>query len=243
MRIVKLNATDSTNSHLRGLYAKETIEDFTTVIAKTQTQGRGQMGTVWESEVSKNLTFSVFKDMIEVALEHPFYISMATALSLIKTLQFFSISRLSVKWPNDILSADKKISGVLIENVIKQNKINASIIGIGLNVNQSEFKDLPKASSLKMVSGKVYDLDELTFEILKNLKHYFSILKAGDFKTLKLEYESYLFRKNKPSTFRDAEGLILLGFIKGVSDSGNLQVLLEDNIQKEYDLKEITLLY
>jgi BirA family biotin operon repressor/biotin-[acetyl-CoA-carboxylase] ligase len=243
MRIVKLNATDSTNSHLRNIYAKKSIEDFTTVIAKTQTQGRGQMGTVWESEASKNLTFSVFKDMTEVFLEHPFYISMATGLALIRTLHFFSISRLSIKWPNDILSADKKICGVLIENVIKRNRINASIIGIGLNVNQTEFKDLPKASSLKIMSGKGYDLDELTFEILKNLKYYFQILKSGDFETLKSEYESYLFRKNKPSTFRNTEGVMFSGFIKGVSNSGNLQVLLEDNIQKEYDLKEISLLY
>lgn len=243
MRIVKLNATNSTNSHLRGLYATGSIEDFTTVIAKTQTQGRGQMGTVWESEASKNLTFSVFKDMVEISLEHPFYISMATALALIKALQIFSIPRLSVKWPNDILSADKKICGVLIENVIKQNKINGSFIGIGLNVNQTEFIDLPKASSLKVLSGKVYDLDELVFEILKNLKDYFLILRAGDFKVLKSEYESYLFRKNKPSTFKDAEGFIFSGFIKGVSDSGNLQVRLEDSIQKEYDLKEITLMY
>lgn len=243
MRIVKLNATDSTNSHLRDIYANEPLEDFTTVIAKKQTQGRGQMGTVWESETSKNLTLSVFKDMTEVFLEHPFYISMVTALALIKSLQVFSISRLSVKWPNDILSADKKICGVLIENVIKQNKINASIIGIGLNVNQTKFKDLPKASSLKVVSGKVYDLDELTFEILKNLKDYFLILKAGDYRMLKSEYESFLFRKNKPSTFKDAEGFMFSGFIKGVSDSGNLQVLLEDDIQKEFELKEITLLY
>jgi BirA family biotin operon repressor/biotin-[acetyl-CoA-carboxylase] ligase len=243
MRIVKLNATDSTNSHLRDIYANEPLEDFTTVIAKKQTQGRGQMGTAWESETSKNLTLSVFKDMTEVFLEHPFYISMVTALALIKSLQVFSISRLSVKWPNDILSADKKICGVLIENVIKQNKINASIIGIGLNVNQTKFKDLPKASSLKVVSGKVYDLDELTFEILKNLKDYFLILKAGDYRMLKSEYESFLFRKNKPSTFKDAEGFMFSGFIKGVSDSGNLQVLLEDDIQKEYELKEITLLY
>lgn len=243
MRIVKLNATNSTNSYLRELYAKEPIEDFTAVIAKTQTEGRGQMGTVWTSETSKNLTFSVFKDMVGVKIDQPFCISIATALAIVKTLQDLSISRLSVKWPNDILSANKKICGVLIENVIKGSELNASIIGIGLNVNQSIFKDLPKASSLKALSGKVFDLDELTFEILKNLKDYFSILQSGDYDALKLEYESYLFRKNKPSTFRDAEGTVFSGFIKGVSESGNLQVLLEDDIKKEYELKEITLLY
>lgn len=243
MLIVKLDAIDSTNSYLRKLSAKETVVDYTTIIAKKQTQGRGQMGTVWSSQASKNLTFSVFKDVSKLHLEHPFYISIVTSLALLKTLQFFSISRLSVKWPNDILSEDKKICGILIENVIKQNTINASVIGIGLNVNQAKFENLPKASSLKMISGKVFDLDEMVHVILKNLKHYFLLLKKGHYDVLKNDYETYLFRKNKPSTFKDEEGMVFSGFIKGVSESGNLQVLLEDDIIKEFDLKTITLLY
>ncbi|MDO5968788.1 biotin--[acetyl-CoA-carboxylase] ligase [Flavivirga aquimarina] len=244
MLIIKLNAIDSTNSYLRKLSAVEIVEDYTTVIAKKQTQGRGQMGTKWSSQTSKNLTFSVFKDVSEFCLEHPFYISVVTSLALLKTLQFFSIPRLSVKWPNDILSEDKKICGILIENVIKQNNINASIIGIGLNVNQTEFKNLPKASSLKTMTGKVFDLDEIVNKILENLEHYFLLLKKGHHDVLKKDYETYLFRKNKPSTFKDEEGMVFSGFIKGVSgSSGNLQVLLEDDIIKEFDLKTITLLY
>lgn len=243
MSIIKLDAINSTNSYLRKLIIDEDIEDYTVVTAKRQTHGRGQMGTVWSSKESKNLTTSVFKDMSGIKLEHPFYISIATSLSLIKTLHFFSISKLSIKWPNDILSEDKKICGILIENVIKQNSLNASVIGIGLNVNQTEFENLPKASSLKLISGKVYNLDEVLHNLIENLKHYFSILKQGRLGVLKDEYESYLFRKNKPSTFKNAEGLVFSGFIKNISDSGNLQVLLEDDIIKEYDLKEITLLY
>ncbi|GAA3637713.1 biotin--[acetyl-CoA-carboxylase] ligase [Flavivirga jejuensis] len=243
MLIIKLNAIDSTNSYLRKLSTVEIVEDYTTVIAKKQTHGRGQMGTVWDSQTSKNLTFSVFKDLSDIYLESPFCISIVTSLALLKTLQFFSISRLSVKWPNDILSGDKKICGILIENVIKQNKINASIIGIGLNVNQTKFENLPKASSLKIISGKVFDLDEVVHVILKNLEYYFLLLEKGQFDVLKNDYEAYLFRKNKPSTFKDEEGLVFSGFIKGVSESGNLQVLLEDDIIKEFDLKTITLLY
>lgn len=243
MHIIKLDATDSTNSYLRKLSAAKTIVDYTAVIAKKQTNGRGQMGTVWSSESSKNLTFSVFKDTSGFNIEHPFYISIVTSLSLIKTLQFFSISKLSIKWPNDILSENKKICGILIENVIKSNNYNASIIGVGLNVNQTIFENLPKASSLKVISGRVFDLDELAYTIIKNLKHYFSILNAGHYGLLKEEYTRILFRKNKPSTFKNAEGLMFSGFIKGISDSGSLQILLEDNIIKEFELKAITLLY
>ncbi|MEC3905444.1 biotin--[acetyl-CoA-carboxylase] ligase [Tamlana sp. 2201CG12-4] len=243
MNIIKLDATDSTNSYLKERYINEPINDFTAVMAKQQTHGRGQMGTVWESQSSKNLTFSVFKDVKEYKLEYPFYISMVTALAIKKVLGFFLIPQLKIKWPNDILSANKKICGILIENVIKQNYVTASIIGIGLNVNQSEFNNLPRASSLKMLSGKVYDLDEIALQILNTLKDYFAVLEAGHFEILKTEYESLLFRKNKPSTFKNAEGLMFSGFIKGVSNSGNLQILLEDNIIQEFDLKEITLLY
>ena len=243
MPIIKLNAIDSTNSYLRSLCVNESIADYTAVMAKKQTNGRGQMGTAWSSQASKNLTFSVYKDVSKLDLEHPFYISIVTALALLKSLQFFSITKLSIKWPNDILSENKKICGILIENVIKQNKFHESFIGIGLNVNQTEFNNLPKASSLKLISGRVYDLDEVAHVIIKNLKHYFLLLKKGQYDVLKDEYESYLFRKNKPSTFQDAGGIVFSGIIKNVSNSGSLQVLLENDIIKDFDFKTITLLY
>ncbi|MFG6685558.1 biotin--[acetyl-CoA-carboxylase] ligase [Mariniflexile sp. HNIBRBA6329] len=243
MHIIKLNAIDSTNSYLKAHCLNELVADYTAVITKNQTNGRGQMGTVWESQSSKNLTFSVYKDVSSFNVEYPFYISMVVSLALLKTLQFFSISKLSVKWPNDILSENKKICGILIENVVKQSKFSSSIIGIGLNVNQVEFDNLPKASSLKLITGRVYDLDEVSSIIIKNLKHYFNILKRGHLDVLKEKYEASLFRKNKPSTFQDAEGLMFSGIIKGVSDYGNLQILLEDDIIKEFDLKTVTLLY
>jgi BirA family biotin operon repressor/biotin-[acetyl-CoA-carboxylase] ligase len=243
MRIIKLNAIDSTNSYLRTLSNEEVLEDYTVVMAKHQTNGRGQMGTVWNSEKAKNLTVSVFKDVSKLYIEHPFYISMAVSLSLIKTLQSFSIPKLSVKWPNDILSENKKICGILIENVIKQNSFKASVIGIGLNVNQTNFKGLPKASSLKLLKGNTLNLDEVLQTIIKYLKYYFMLLRKEEYDFLKQEYESYLFRKNKPSTFKDVEGNAFTGYIKNISISGNLQVLLEDDIIKEFDLKDITLLY
>ncbi len=243
MRIIKLNATDSTNSYLKRLSASESVVDYTSVLAKKQTQGRGQMGTVWSSESSKNLTVSVYKDISRYQIEYPFYISIVTSLALLKTLEFFSITKLSVKWPNDILSENKKICGILIENVIKYNTFYESFIGIGLNVNQTEFNNLPQASSIKIITGRFYDVDEVLHEILKNLKHYFLLLKRNQFAVLMAEYESYLFRKNKPSTFLDAQGSIFSGFIKSVSETGSLRVLLEDNVVKEFEFKTITLLY
>ena len=137
----------------------------------------------------------------------------------------------------------KKISGVLIENVIKNNQLQATIIGFGLNINQTHFEDLPQATSMQMVSGRYYDLDEVLQSVIINLKYYFELIKAGQLEELKALYETELFRKNKPSTFEDAEGSLFTGFINGVTNSGHLQVLVEDNIIKEFDLKAIKLRY
>ena len=168
---------------------------------------------------------------------------MVVALSIFEALKALQIKRLKIKWPNDILAENKKVGGILIENVIKHNQLQASVIGFGLNINQTEFDNLPQASSLRLLSGKTFDLDEVLQHIIKQLQYYFSLLEAGKYEAIKKEYEQHLFRKNKPSTFKDAEGCMFLGFILGVTNSGNLKIRLEDEIIKEFDLKEVTLLY
>jgi BirA family biotin operon repressor/biotin-[acetyl-CoA-carboxylase] ligase len=243
MHIIKLNATDSTNTFLRHLSSDKTIEDYTVVVAETQLKGRGQMGTSWSSQPGKNLMASVFVDVSFLPITHSFWISMATSLAISKTLKDFQITNIKVKWPNDILADQKKISGVLIENVIKNNSLQCSIIGFGLNINQVGFDNLPRATSMQMVSGKHFSIDDILNKIIVHLKDYIGLLKEGRFEDLKKSYETELFRKEKPSTFEDEEGHLFSGFIKGVSNSGHLQVLIEDDILKEFDLKEVKLLY
>jgi BirA family biotin operon repressor/biotin-[acetyl-CoA-carboxylase] ligase len=242
MNIIKLNATDSTNSYLRRYLVENKVEDYTVVIAKKQTNGRGQMGTVWNSEASKNLTFSMFKDLSIHIVEFPFYISMAISLAILKALKTFSIPDLRIKWPNDILSANKKICGILIENVIK-NKLESTIIGIGVNVNQTQFDGLPKASSLKNITGIHYSPDEVLHQIMKYTIEYSLLLQDEKYDIVKNEYEANLFRKDKPSTFKDTDGSLFSGFVKGVTKYGKLMVVLEDEIVKKFDLKEIEILY
>jgi BirA family biotin operon repressor/biotin-[acetyl-CoA-carboxylase] ligase len=243
MRIIKLNAIDSTNSFLRQLSAEESVEDFTVVITEHQTSGRGQMGTYWESQNAKNLMFSVFKDLSGLGVASHFQLSMAVSLAVFEALKTFQIGKLKIKWPNDILSEQKKISGILIENVIKHNKLQSSVIGIGININQILFNNLPNATSMQLVSGNYFDLDEVLHEVLKQLKHYLSFIDSNSHKVLKQTYESNLFRKNKPSSFRDKEGHVFSGYIKGVSNSGHLKVLIEDDLVKLFDFKEVQLMY
>nr|WP_321237310.1 biotin--[acetyl-CoA-carboxylase] ligase [uncultured Psychroserpens sp.] len=243
MHIIKLDAIDSTNSFLRQLSSNKIVDDYTVIVAKSQTKGRGQMGTEWHSQPGKNLMASVFIDVSFLKIESSFYISMMMSLAISKVLKDLQIKNVKVKWPNDILADQKKISGILIENVIKNNQLQATIIGFGLNVNQVYFENLPLATSMHIVSGQTYHLDEVLKCIIVQLRLYTEILKTGNFQLIKEMYESELFRKNKPSTFEDVEGVLFSGFIKGVSNSGHLQVLIEDDILKEFDLKEVKLLY
>lgn len=243
MLLVKLDATDSTNQYLKELTLSEEVEDFTVVTAKKQLRGRGQMGATWESETGKNLTFSVLKKFTHLPISNQFLLNICVSLAVLNTLKSMSVHDLSVKWPNDILSGTTKICGILIENMIVGTKIQASIIGIGLNVNQQTFITPSNASSLKLLLGRTLDLDELLSEILENLKVSFSKLEKNSFALLWGAYEKNLFRKDKPSTFKDDNEMVFMGFIRKISPQGKLVVELEDAVLKEFDLKEIQLLY
>ena len=243
MHIIKLNATDSTNSYLRRLSMNERLEDYTVVVANHQSEGRGMMGTVWQSESSKNLTFSVFKNVDFLQFDLQFYISMCVSLSVADVLNEYHLKQVKIKWPNDILSEQQKLSGILIENIVKNNQLKSTIIGIGLNVNQSEFDNLPNANSIKNVIGKPIDLDEILNSLLNSLKKRFSDLEKGRLEKIRQKYQMSLFRMDKPSTFKNLQDEIFTGYIKGVTETGQLRVLVEDNQIKIYDLKEISLLY
>lgn len=242
MYLIKLDAIDSTNNYIKGLASVALPKDYTVVVANVQTKGKGQMGAKWQAESGKNLTVSMFKRWHTLSISEQFYISMATSLAVYKALDTFKIPQLRIKWPNDILSADKKICGILIENVIK-DKLNSTIVGVGINVNQTKFGNLHQASSLKNITGVHYYLDEILKSIIENTKFYSKLLQDGGQEEVKDTYEMNLFRKNKPSTFKNAEGVYFSGFIVGVTRYGELKVLLEDEILKTFDLKEVTLMY
>ena len=219
------------------------LANFTVVSTNFQTNGRGQQGSTWESEKGKNLMFSVFVDTSFLKVQDQFYLNCAVSLAIKEALQKLMIPKIQIKWPNDILSGRQKICGILIENLIRPGGTIHSIVGIGVNVNQLDFEQLQQASSLKKITGVTYSLDEVMSMIVNEIKLKIEELRAVSFEPLYEAYLSVLFRKNKPSTFVDAEGYTFPGFIQGVTTTGKLQVLLEDEILKEFGLKEVKLLY
>lgn len=241
--MIKLDATDSTNAYLKNLMLSGKPEDFTVVCANEQLNGRGQMGTQWESEAGKNLTFSVLKYFENFRIQDQFLLNIITSLAVYNTLKKLFVPNLSIKWPNDILSGNFKICGILVENNLKNDIIQSSVIGIGLNVNQLEFGNLKSASSLKKIKGKSFNLDEVLSSLVLNLKVFFEEIEFKKTDELHEQYETLLFRKDKPSTFKDSDSNLITGYIRGISTEGKLVVELEDFVLKQFTYKELELLY
>ncbi|MDX8554485.1 biotin--[acetyl-CoA-carboxylase] ligase [Tenacibaculum sp. 1B UA] len=241
MKIIKLNAIDSTNTFLKNMVSKVVVDDFTVVVAKTQTKGRGQMNSEWVVEEGKNLTFSVFSRFIDLKVENHKYLNFCVSLSVFQALEALGLLNLSVKWPNDILSGNKKLGGILIENILKGSNIVSSVIGIGVNVNQNSFpENLPNASSVKKILGREFDLDVLLENILKNLKGYFNLLERKEYNLLEEAYLKVLYKKNVPTMFKNSQNILFMGKIIGVSKNGNLEIELENETIQEFGLKEVS---
>ena len=153
MKIIKLDAIDSTNSHLKKLLNEEALEDLTVVVSKHQTNGRGRNGAVWSNKPSLNLAFSLLKRFNSLSIKDKFYLNIISSISVYELLKKFHVKELTIKWPNDIMTENKKISGILIENNVKGAKITHSIIGVGINVNQNKFRNLPNATSIFNQTG------------------------------------------------------------------------------------------
>jgi len=243
MEIIKLNATNSTNTYLKNLLKEKQVKDLSCIWALSQTQGRGQQGAKWISEPGKNLTFSVLKKFENLPSEYHFLLNMEVSLAIFRALKKLYIPDLALKWANDILSSKKKICGILIENTLHKEQISSSIIGIGLNVNQVFFNDLPNVSSLQKIMGHPFELEEVLLLICQELEVSLKSLSPTRFETMLDEYHTYLFRKDKPSTFEYPNGERFMGYIRGVSHNGQLQVEQEDALMSSFSLKEIKLLY
>jgi len=241
--IIKLNAAPSTHEFLKSISTQQSTENFTVVITENQTKGKGQRGNTWTSEPNKNLIFSTLIKEINTLGNSIFDLNIAISISIIEALETFKIPNLNIKWPNDILSEGKKISGILIENTISSQQSISSIIGIGLNVNQTNFENLPKASSLKNIVKKEFNKEELLLEIMNKIKNNLEIISNKNSDILWEKYHSYLFKKNIPSIFELSNSRKFMGIIKKVLRNGKIQILLENDLLKEFDVKEIKLIY
>ena len=172
MKITHFKTLESTNQYLQNLLNEGVDIVNNIVVTDFQTSGKGQGKNVWQSENGKNLLFSIALDMSFLKAENQFLLTQIVSVTMIDVLKkYLPEESLFIKWPNDIYFNDKKIAGILIKNEIKGMMMGTSIIGIGLNVNQTSFDEsLPNPISMKMITGKEYNLETLLNDICFELK-------------------------------------------------------------------------
>lgn len=202
----------------------------TVIMAETQLAGRGQTDNSWHSEGGLNLTFSILLSPVFLAVEKQFALNKAISIALNDVLRKYVGDLAAIKWPNDSYIGNKKTGGLLIENLVSGNHIRHAIVGIGLNVNQTEFPDSVKnATSLKKALHKDYDLDVLLGEICSAIEARYLQLKAGAFSKLHEDYLKSLYLLNEWALYK-FRGSIHSGRITGINHWGQLELETMDGI-------------
>lgn len=244
MKIIWEEEALSTNSEVlkyEGMYPGGVV-----LAAHRQTAGRGQKGNSWEAEPGRNLSFSAMWQPEAFAANRQFSISEAVALSVADLLEQHGIEA-TVKWPNDIYVGEKKICGVLIEHSVTGREINRTVSGVGINVNQTEFRsDAPNPVSMKMLTGREYDLAQLLEEYVGMLGRRLAAINSEEGKkAVHGEFCNRMWRFDGGChLFRDREGeYVFMGEILGVSTIGMMRVRnVENGEEKEYAFKEVEFL-
>ena len=236
--IIHVAETESTNNYIKELNRAQRLTDGTLVYSDFQTTGRGQRGNSWESEAGKNLLFSIIVHPTHILPVEHFIISQVTALAVVQSLDEY-ISDVEIKWPNDIYFKDKKLCGILIENDLQDGTIVNSTIGIGLNVNQLEFKsNAPNPISMAQITGEIVEHTPLLEAIQSNfMTLYESVLI--DRERIESLYMERLYRKKGFYKYSDQAGEEFDARIRGVEKDGLFVLELRNREIKKFAFKEI----
>ncbi|MDR1879616.1 MAG: biotin--[acetyl-CoA-carboxylase] ligase [Tannerellaceae bacterium] len=237
-RIIRLDEIGSTNGYLREHLRKEKLPEGSVVMAGFQTAGRGQQGNTWEAGPGKNLLFSVVLYPDCIPANRQFLISQIAALSVKEALERRT-DGITVKWPNDIYWKDKKICGMLVENDLMGATLFRSIIGIGINVNQTAFTPhAPNAVSLVQITGKTHDREEILDAFLSRFYGYYLRLLQEKEEEIREAYRQVLYRKNGYHPYSDADGPFTAR-IRDIEPTGHLLLQLKSGEVRRYAFKEV----
>tara|TARA_B110000908_G_scaffold80043_1_gene95931 strand:+ start:55034 stop:55780 length:747 start_codon:yes stop_codon:yes gene_type:complete len=238
-KIIRLDNVNSTNSFLSENLNDSSFFEGVVVVANAQTQGRGQGENLWHSNSGDNLLFSVLLQP-KCDLIYQFYLNQFIAVSICQTLKQFGLD-CQIKWPNDILVNKKKIAGILIENKIQGRMLHSSIVGVGLNVNQSDFPDqFINPTSMKLLLKDSIDINQVLETLIVQLeKHYFQF-KRNELNVINENYQSLLFKRNEKAYFI-IKGKRVETIIREVNKQGEI-VLEIDNELKSFSNSEIKMI-
>lgn len=236
--IIRLHETDSSNSSLSELSKREYLPEGTALLADYQTGGRGQSGASWYSSRGKNLLVSYLFFPHSLPPESLFILNKSVAVGIYDCLLSYQILPV-IKWPNDILVNEKKIAGVLIENVLRGSQIQYCIIGIGLNVNEDSFPAIvSNGISMKNLLGHSIDILEVFYALSNCLEAAYLAIRGKQNDLINTKYHENLYRWNIPSNYCIMNKPVKATIIKA-DNNGCLQLVSESGQQVIVKNKEI----
>lgn len=236
--IIHISETNSTNNYLKELLQTQNVDEGTVVWADFQSAGKGQRGNGWESEAGKNILFSIVLFPGFIKAGEQFILSQIVSLAVANCLQEYT-EGISIKWPNDIYWNEKKICGILLENTILEDNIGHSVAGIGININQENFRsDAPNPVSLKQITNRDYNLEEILKTVVDNINVYYQQIKIGKTDSLIKQYKESLFRKDGYHLYNDGISNFLAR-IQDVDSSGILILKTKEGEERHFAFKEV----
>ena len=243
MKINHFKTLESTNQYLQNLLNEGIDIVNNIVVTDFQTSGKGQGKNVWQSEDGKNLLFSIALDMSFLKAENQFLLTQMVSVTMINVLKkYLPEESLFIKWPNDIYFNDKKIAGILIKNEIKGMMMGTSIIGIGLNVNQTSFdENLPNPISMKTITGNDFKLEAILNDICFELRalSYEPYGNTNSQQPTANNYTDKLYRYKQWASY-EHEGAVKEMMIIGYDQFGRLILKEKNDREVVCDLKEIS---
>ena len=240
--IIKLGAISSTSNLLKEKYHQGKVKNNDLIIADYQNKGRGQYNNSWVAASGENITFSIFSNFQDFSLQEKFLLNAAVCSTVVEALSDIGLFDTKIKWPNDILSQNRKIAGILIENIIRKNTIEASIIGVGLNVNQIHFENLPNASSLREILNKKLDLYHVLKVLLYHFREMLNNLLQGNKRNYLDQYNSLLWEKGETRLF-EVEQNQVKAVLRGVDENGKAKLEFEKGKMISFNTSELRIPY
>jgi BirA family transcriptional regulator, biotin operon repressor / biotin---[acetyl-CoA-carboxylase] ligase len=220
---IELQSVDSTNNYATALIHAGMAQHGTGVFAHEQNKGKGQRNKQWITQKSANIILSVVMEPLGLGLPQFFPFSMAMALGVHRFFSEAAGEGVTIKWPNDIMWRDRKAGGILIENNLQGHQWKFAVVGVGLNINQTDFGNLgSKAVSLKQLTGKDYDVVAMAKELSLFLLASLDELKKDEAAIME-QYHQQLYKINEPVTFKKGSRLFK-ATVKGVTRNGQLKV-------------------
>lgn len=234
--LLYLPTCHSTNAVALEMATDPKTTEGTIVLTDHQTEGRGQQHNTWEAAPHQNLTFSLILHPSFLAVAQQFWLNIAISLGIYDFLSTHILQDLKIKWPNDLYYQNHKLGGVLIQNILSQENIRRSVVGIGLNVNQTGFQT-ERAISIKQITGQEISLNTALEVILGFLEKRYLQLRSGNFDRLKQHYLQNLYRYQEVHTFKSQQ-VTFQGTILGIDKIGRLCVEKEGRLHY-FSFKEI----